>query len=96
MSKAQIEFRLKMVKNALLPDGTSVYDLMLRPNIGQEEARMAFEAAIKNDPETPRIALKVVRVFAETHGYDSDEAFYAALNRIVDAVLAEWPGIRKH
>src|ERR1051325_1709444 len=96
MSKAQIDYWLKIVKNSILPDGTTVYDLMLRPDIGQEEARIAFEAALNNNPNTPRIAMHAVRVFAETHGYDPDKAFYEAVDRVCEAVLVDLGRKRKH
>lgn len=94
MSNAQIDFCIMIVKNAILPDGTTVYDLMLRPDIGQEEARIAYEAALKSNPETFSIAMHAVRVFAETHGYNSDNAHDAALHRVCDAILADSPKIR--
>ena len=94
MSNVQIDFCVMMVKNAILPDGTTVYDLMLRPDIGQEEARIAFEAALKGNPQTFDITMHAVRVFAETHGFNSDKAHTAALHRVCDAILADRPKIR--
>jgi hypothetical protein len=91
VSQYQIDFKVMMVKSTPLPDGTTLWDLLQRPDIGQEEACAAFEAALRNSRDACELSFEAVKVFAEAHGYDPQEAFYEAFYRQLEVMSTGLP-----
>ena len=85
---------MMMVNCTPLPDGTTLYDLALRPDIGQEEALAAFEAALKDSPDTPKLTFEAVKIFALSHGYHPGEALFEAVMRQLEVMMVTMPGMR--
>ena len=94
MSQMSIDFKMMMVSSTPLPDGTTLHDLAMRPDIGQEEALAAFEAAMNDSPDTAKLSFNAVRIFAMSHGYNPGEALMEAVMTQLEVMTATMPGMR--
>ncbi len=95
MSETGVDFKMMMVSSTPLPDGTTLYDLAMRPDIGQEEALAAFEAAMNDSRDTPKLTFHAVKIFAMSHGYNAGEAMMEAVMRQLEVMSVGLP-LKQH
>ena len=89
MKKVSRDFKLGIFICTPLPDGSTLPDLIFKPVIGQQEARVAYEAALNDSPDAIRLIAEAIMIFAEANGYDKQEAIHDAVFQHMNVMMPD-------